>query len=168
MFKLHICQVACVRPPSAHRGMGQHVARAKSKYKTSISGQVEMTLNTSMDVCKMLLFFLSTQFQFSIFTLLTTANMPQPHVHSCYRVWFTIVDPIVVFITALKCVFSPAAILEKVILQSQEPYRPFSHGPLLRSSRHVMGVHRGHLWSTSARLYRPQGVANCPSGDTGG
>jgi hypothetical protein len=60
--------------------------------------------------------------------------MPQPHVHSFYRIWFTTIDPTVLFFTVLACIFSPATILETVLPPSIEAFNPLSHGPLLHQS----------------------------------
>ncbi|KAF2626290.1 hypothetical protein BU25DRAFT_459434 [Macroventuria anomochaeta] len=65
--------------------------------------------------------------------------MPQPHVHSFYRTWFTTVDPIVLFFTVLTCIFSPATILETVVPRSIEPYNPLTHGPLLHQAAALYG-----------------------------
>ncbi|KAF9691208.1 hypothetical protein EKO04_010609 [Ascochyta lentis] len=65
--------------------------------------------------------------------------MPRPYVHSFYRIWFTIVDPTVLFFTVLACIFSPATILETVAPPSIEPYRPLSHGPLLHQTAALFG-----------------------------
>jgi hypothetical protein len=60
--------------------------------------------------------------------------MAQPHVHPFYRIWFTIVDPTILFITVLICIFFPAKILETIIPPSIEPYNPLSHRPLLHQT----------------------------------
>ncbi|KAH6639053.1 hypothetical protein C7974DRAFT_373337 [Boeremia exigua] len=65
--------------------------------------------------------------------------MPQPHVHSFYRIWFTIVDPTVLFFTVLTCIFSPATLLETVVPRSIDPYNPLSHGPLLHQTAALYG-----------------------------
>ncbi|KAJ8110579.1 hypothetical protein OPT61_g6618 [Boeremia exigua] len=65
--------------------------------------------------------------------------MPQPHLHSFYRIWFTIVDPTVLFLTVLTCIFSPATILETVVPPSIETYNPLTHGPLLQQSAALYG-----------------------------
>lgn len=65
--------------------------------------------------------------------------MPQPHTHSFYRIWFTTVDPTVLFFTVLACIFSPATILETVVPPSIEAYNPLTHGPLLQQSAALYG-----------------------------
>lgn len=65
--------------------------------------------------------------------------MPQPHVHSLYRIWFTIVDPAVLFFTVLACIFSPATILETVVPPSIEVFNPKTHGPLLHQAAALYG-----------------------------
>lgn len=65
--------------------------------------------------------------------------MPQPHVHSFYRLWFTTVDPIVLLFTVLTCIFSPATILETVVPPSVESYNPLTHGPLLHQAAALYG-----------------------------
>lgn len=65
--------------------------------------------------------------------------MPQPHVHSFYRIWFTTVDPIVLFLTVLICIFSPATILKTVVPPSIERYNPLTHGPLLHQAAALYG-----------------------------
>lgn len=65
--------------------------------------------------------------------------MPQPYVHTFYRIWFTIVDPAVLLLTVLTCVFSPATILESAVPPSIEPYSPVSHGPLIHQAAAVYG-----------------------------
>lgn len=66
-------------------------------------------------------------------------NMASPHVHPFYRVWFTIIEPVVLFFTVLACIFSPATILETVLPPSIEPFSPISHGPLLHQSAALYG-----------------------------
>jgi hypothetical protein len=65
--------------------------------------------------------------------------MPQPHIHPFYHVWFTTIDPIVLFFTVLTCIFAPAMILETVLPPSIEPFNPMSHGPLLHQSAALYG-----------------------------
>ena len=65
--------------------------------------------------------------------------MPQPYVHSFYRIWFTTVDPIVLFFTVLTCIFSPATILETVVPRTIEAYNPLTHGPLLHQAGALYG-----------------------------
>jgi hypothetical protein len=65
--------------------------------------------------------------------------MPQPYVHPFYRIWFTTVDPIVLFLTVLTCIFSPATILETVVPREVEPFNPVSHGGLLHQAAALYG-----------------------------
>jgi hypothetical protein len=65
--------------------------------------------------------------------------MPQPYVHSFYRIWFTTVDPTVLFFTVLTCIFSPATILETVVPPTIEAYNPLTHGPLLHQAAALYG-----------------------------
>jgi hypothetical protein len=65
--------------------------------------------------------------------------VPQPHLHSFYRVWFTTVDPTVLFFTVLTCIFSPATILETVVPPTTEPFNPLTHGPLLHQAAALYG-----------------------------
>lgn len=65
--------------------------------------------------------------------------MPQPYIHTFYRIWFTTVDPIVLFFTVLTCIFSPATILETVVPRSVESYNPVSHGGLIHQAAALYG-----------------------------
>ncbi|KAJ4993427.1 hypothetical protein SVAN01_00975 [Stagonosporopsis vannaccii] len=65
--------------------------------------------------------------------------MSQPWVHTFYRIWFTTVDPTVLFFTVLTCIFSPATILETVVPPSIESYNPLTHGPLLHQAGALYG-----------------------------
>ncbi|KZM28703.1 hypothetical protein ST47_g168 [Ascochyta rabiei] len=65
--------------------------------------------------------------------------MPRPYVHSFYRIWFTVVDPIILFFTVLACIFAPATILETAVPSSVEPFRPLSHGVLLHETAALYG-----------------------------
>jgi hypothetical protein len=63
-----------------------------------------------------------------------------PHyVNSFYRIWFTIIDPTVLFFTVLTCIFNPAMILETVLPPSIGKYDSISHGPLLWQSAALYG-----------------------------
>lgn len=75
----------------------------------------------------------------AIITTLEFANMTHPHIHPFYRFWFTIVDPIFLLLTVLKCIFAPAAVLEILGPPSIEPYSPLSHGPLLHQAAALYG-----------------------------
>jgi hypothetical protein len=60
--------------------------------------------------------------------------MSTPHIHPFYRIWFTIVDPVVLVFTVLACIFVPSTILETSVPASFASYDPLSHGPLLYQS----------------------------------
>ncbi|PSN73280.1 hypothetical protein BS50DRAFT_616695 [Corynespora cassiicola Philippines] len=57
--------------------------------------------------------------------------MTTPNIHSFYRIWFTIVDPTVLFFTVLTCIVSPATLLGTILPPSVVPYDSLSHGILL-------------------------------------
>jgi|SRR5690242_1133260 len=66
-------------------------------------------------------------------------NMSQPHVHSFYRIWFTTVDPTVLFFTVLTCIFSPDTVFATTFPPSIETYDPMTHGPLLHQAAALYG-----------------------------
>jgi hypothetical protein len=65
--------------------------------------------------------------------------MPQPYLHSFYRIWFTTIDPTILLFTSLTCIFSPATILSTFLPPAVEAYSPLSHGPLLHQSAALYG-----------------------------
>lgn len=51
--------------------------------------------------------------------------MAKAHVHDFYRVWFTWVDPIVLFFTVIACVIAPATVLDTAVPASIAPLNPY-------------------------------------------
>jgi disulfide bond formation protein DsbB len=50
--------------------------------------------------------------------------MPEPHVNTFYRIWFTWVDPIVLLATVFACISTPQDAVEMLIPASVSPYDP--------------------------------------------
>ncbi|KAH8723354.1 hypothetical protein GQ44DRAFT_710157 [Phaeosphaeriaceae sp. PMI808] len=50
--------------------------------------------------------------------------MPQPHINSFYFIWFTIVDPVSLFLTALGCICKQEDVFKMTIPRETLPYDP--------------------------------------------
>ncbi|KAL0938317.1 uncharacterized protein CTRU02_204927 [Colletotrichum truncatum] len=57
--------------------------------------------------------------------------MAQPNIHSFYRIWFTVIDPLVLVVSAVGCVVSPAALLDGFIPATMSKPDP-DHGFLFQ------------------------------------
>lgn len=55
-------------------------------------------------------------------------------IHAFYRIWFTVIDPVVLVFTVLVYILRPSIILETSIPSSIVPYNTMSHNPLLHQS----------------------------------
>lgn len=57
--------------------------------------------------------------------------MPQPHINTFYRIWFTWFDPLVLLLTIISSIANPAGFLEMLAEPAIAPYIALSHGPLI-------------------------------------
>lgn len=57
--------------------------------------------------------------------------MPQPHINTFYRLWFTWFDPLVLTLTIISSLANPAGFLEMLASPKIAPYAAISHGPLI-------------------------------------
>jgi hypothetical protein len=75
--------------------------------------------------------------------------MPQPHVNTFYRVWFTWVDPIVLLLTLCTCIFNKTETLKLIV---PEPLPPID--ALLSSLLHQAAALYGFMALMFAVLLR--------------